>query len=329
MSTFTAKQPREQARVESLIHRADVSASFEFFPPKSEEAAERLYRSISELIPLEPTFVSVTYGAGGTTRRLTHELVIRIRRMSGLTVVPHLTCLGCDRDEIARIVGTYYDEGIRNILALRGDPPREPDTEDRGLQFDPAEPVQGCAEVSWAFPYAADLVRFIRREFPDISIGAACYPEGHRETPNRLLEMEYLRAKVDAGVDWLVTQLFFDNREFYDFEARCRLAGIEVPILAGIMPITSRKGMFRMAELSPGTRFPAGLLKAIGRVADDAMVRNVGTMWATGQVLDLLENEVDGIHFYTLNRSKPTLEIYRSLGLADPGGLEPERASDS
>ena len=149
-----------------------------------------------------------------------------------------------------------------------------------------------------------------------MGIGAACYPEGHKDTPNRLTEMDHLKKKVDEGVDYLTSQMFFDNYEFYDFKARCDFAGIGVPILAGIMPITSRKGLSRMAELSPGTRFPAGLLEAIHRV-DEEKVRNVGTHWATQQAFDLLAYDVDGIHFYTLNRSRPTMEIYESLGLVN------------
>lgn len=304
MKIEAQKKMDTQACAVDLIKGTTTSISFEFFPPKTEESAERLYNSIEELVPLEPTFVSVTYGAGGTTRKLTRELVIRIRRKTGLTVVPHLTSVGSSKDEIAEIVGSYYDEGIRNVLALRGDPPKDAPED---FSFEDA-----------AFPYAQDLVRFIKREFPKMCVGGACYPEGHKETPNRLTELEFLKEKVDAGTDWMVSQMFFDNQEYYDFVARCRLAGIDVPILAGIMPVSTRKGMQKMAELSPGTRFPAGLLKAVDRVTDDSQVRNVGNFWATGQVHELLENEVDGIQFYTLNRSKPTLEIYKSLGLSEP-----------
>lgn len=284
-----------------IINReTSPSISFEFFPPKTEKAAEMLYRSIENLAPLNPSFVSVTYGAGGTTRKFTHDLVLRIKKTTDLTVVPHMVCVGCGRDEMYRIIGEYADEGITNILALRGDPPNGED----------ASVFKGSE-----FPYALDLIKFIKKEFPHICVGAACYPEGHKETPNRLREMDLLKEKVDSGVEWLVTQMFFDNYEFYDFVERCRMLGISIPVLAGIMPITSKGGMEKMAELSPGTRFPAKLLHGIDWAEGDSLVKNVGIQWATQQVFDLLAHDVDGIHFYTLNRSKPTLEIHRNLGL--------------
>ncbi len=288
-------------KVSEILERVKMSISFEFFPPKTEKSAEELFRTVDELIPLTPTFVSVTYGAGGTTRRLTHELVVKIGKMTGITVVPHLTCVGSTKDEIFDIVGQYQDGGIENIMALRGDPPKGE------THFVPEKN---------GFSNATELIRFVRREFPGLGIGAACYPEGHRDTPNRLVEMDYLKEKVDAGADYLTTQLFFDNHEFFDFKARCDFYGINVPILAGIMPIVSRKGMVKIAELSPGTRFPAGLLDAVHRV-DEPNVRRVGIHWATQQVFELLAYKVAGIHFYTLNRSKPTLEIYESLGLVN------------
>lgn len=299
-------------RLSEALGHGKPSMSFEFFPPKTDDAAQRLYRSLTALAPLAPTFVSVTYGAGGTTRRRTHELVLRIHRETNLTVVPHLTCIGSSRRDITEIVAAYAEEGISSLLALRGDPPRD---------------AQESNDASSDFPFAVDLIRFVRREFPQLSVGAACYPEGHKDTPNRLREIDLLKEKVDAGADWLTTQLFFDNHEFYDFRERCTLSGIEVPILAGIMPVTSRVGMVRMAELSPGTRFPAGLLRSVNAAADDGEVSEAGMAWATGQVHDLLSGGVDGVHFYTLNRSKPTIRIYESLGLggAPPRGTERNR----
>ncbi len=275
--------------------------SFEFFPPKTEAAARRLTKAIEELNELQPHAVSVTYGAGGGTRELTHELVVDIKRRTSLTVVCHLTCVGHTKNEIAEILDTYSESGIENIMALRGDPPG-------GGRF---EPTPG------GFVYAAELVEFIKKRYPHMGIGVAGFPEGHHECPNRLNEIEYLKAKVDAGADYICTQLFFDNRDFYDYRERCRMAGIDAPIVAGIMPITSRKGMGKMAELAAGSRFPAPLLRAIERVQDDDMVENVGIHWATEQVRDLVDNEVDGIHFYTLNKSTATRRIYESLGVTN------------
>jgi len=289
------------------VHIADVlkankpALSFEFFPPKTPEGSETLFQTISELKPLEPAYVSVTYGAGGSTRQLTHDLVVRLSRELGLTIVSHLTCVGASKNEIRQILERYQESGISNILALRGDPPRET----AGV-FKPHPD---------GFHHAAELVDFIKKHFPQMGVGVAGFPEGHPETPNRLKEIDYLRAKVDAGADYICTQLFFDNRDFYDFCERCELAGIRVPIIAGIMPITSRKSMQRMAELALGSRFPAKLLRALERAEDDEYAENVGIHWATEQVRDLIDNGVAGVHFYTLNKSKATLKIYQSLGI--------------
>jgi methylenetetrahydrofolate reductase (NADPH) len=289
------------------VHIADVlqankpALSFEFFPPKTPEGSEALFQTIAELKPLEPAYVSVTYGAGGSTRELTHDLVVRLSRELGLTIVSHLTCVGASKDEIRQILERYQESGIRNILALRGDPPREA----AGV-FKPHPD---------GFRYAAELVAFIKKHFPEMGIGVAGFPEGHPETPNRLKEIEYLKAKVDAGADYICTQLFFDNRDFYDYCERCELAGIRVPIIAGIMPITSRKNMQRMAELSLGSRFPAKLLRALARAEDDEYAENVGIHWATEQVRDLIDHGVAGVHFYTLNKSRATIRIYQSLGI--------------
>jgi methylenetetrahydrofolate reductase (NADPH) len=286
-----------------------ASFSFEFFPPKSPEAAASLFESIAELERLKPTFVSVTYGAGGSTRQLTHDLVVRLKTKTPLSPMPHLTCVGHNEGELHEILERYARAGIANIMALRGDRPRE------------GGGPNGC------FGHAGDLVRFIRSfaGHPDkrgFGIGVAGYPEGHPDTPNRLLEMDRLKAKVDKGADCIITQLFFDNRDFYDFRDRCLLAGIKVPILAGVMPITSAAGMKRMAELALGARFPASLVRAINRTSgDEDAVRRVGIHWATEQCRDLLDHNVAGIHFYTLNRSTATREIYATLGVKDSSAL--------
>jgi methylenetetrahydrofolate reductase (NADPH) len=288
--------------VRDLLAQHKTTFSFEFFPPKQEADWEKLFQTIKELIPLKPSHVSVTYGAGGTTRERTHNLVVRIRKETDLTVVSHLTTVGSSREEIYGILKRYDENGIENILALRGDPPKN---------------IPDWNPLHQDFKYAYELVEFIRKHFPNMCIGVAGFPEGHPATPNRLKEIEYLKMKVDAGADYIVTQLFFDNHEFYDFVERCELAGIRVPIIAGIMPIVSRSGMIRMAELSPGTRFPARLLKSIYRTKTDEDVEKVGVHWATEQVSDLVSNGVRGIHFYTLNNSRATLKIYESLGVQD------------
>lgn len=276
--------------------------SFEFFPPKSAEGWEMLFRAIAELVPLKPAAVSVTYGAGGGTRDRTHDLVLRIRKETDLTVVSHLTCVGSAREEIRGILERYAENDVTNILALRGDPPKG---------------QGGWAPAPDGFRYAAELVAFIRKNFPGMGVGVAGFPEGHPETPNRIREMDHLKAKVDAGADYIVTQLFFDNRDFFDFCERCDLAGIRVPIVAGILPVMSRANMMRMADLAAGARIPARLLKMVMRAESDEDVERIGTHWATEQVSQLIDAGVRGVHFYTLNRSKATLRIYRTLGLRE------------
>jgi len=296
--------------IDDIFASRDTTFSFEFFPPKTDKGADNLFNTIRELEPLRPSFVSVTYGAGGSTRQRTHDLVLRIMRETSLVAVPHLTCLQHTEEEIQGILQRYADAGVANILALGGDPPRDdPD-------YDRAED---------RFRYACDLVEYIRRfnasgNHPDprgFGVGVAGFPEGHHLTPNRLHEIDHLKRKVDAGASYICTQLFFDNRDFYDFRERCELAGVTVPIVAGVMPITSARNLERMAELALGARFPAALLRAVQRCDDDECVRRVGAHWATEQCRDLLDNQVAGVHMYTLNKSTATREIYASLGAKD------------
>jgi len=296
--------------VRDVFQSGTTSWSFEFFPPKTAKGAEALFRATERLEALRPNFVSVTYGAGGSTRDLTHDLVVRIKTTTGLEPIPHLTCVQHEETEIREILERYAEAGVGNIMALGGDPPGDQPGYDRSTD---------------AFQHASDLVRCIRRfndsgshTSPDgFGIGVAGFPEGHPATPNRLVEMDYLKAKVDAGADYICTQLFFDNHDFYDFCERCELAGIRIPIVAGIMPVTTAAGMKRMAELALGARFPASLQKAVARCSDDKAVERVGTHWATEQCRALLDHGVSGIHLYTLNRSDAAVEIYRSLGIAD------------
>jgi methylenetetrahydrofolate reductase (NADPH) len=295
--------------IQDIFAKHPTTFSFEFFPPKTETASESLYETIARLQALKPSFVSVTYGAGGSTRELTHDLVVRIKTTTTTTTVPHLTCVCHQENEIQEVLERYAKAGVENILALGGDAPQDMAAWDQSQD---------------AFQHAADLVRFIKKfndsgAHPDkrgFGIGVAGFPEGHPATPNRLLELDYLKQKVDCGADYICTQLFFDNRDFYDFRERCELAGIDVPIIAGIMPITTVGGMKRMAELAAGARYPAALIRAVDRCGDDTeAVQRVGVHWATEQCRDLLDHKVRGIHFYTLNRSKATRQIYETLSL--------------
>src|SRR5712671_7977948 len=294
--------------ITDIMLRESPTFSFEFFPPRTPEAAEILYHTIRDLESYMPHFVSVTYGAGGSTRDLTHDLVERIQTATKLDPIPHLTCVCHKEDEIESILIRYAKTCIGNILALGGDPPR-------GCSYD---------KSGDAFQHAIDLVKFIRRfnesgAHPDrrgFGIGVAGFPEGHPAPTNRLVEMDHFKAKVDAGANYIVTQLFFDNRDFYDFRERCSLAGIHIPIIAGIMPITSIGGLKRMAELAGGARFPANLLRALQPCQNDPeMVRRAGIQYALEQCHGLMANNVAGIHFYTLNRSDATRTIFDSLGI--------------
>jgi len=293
--------------ITDIIRGNSPTFSFEFFPPKTPEAAETLYQTIRDLESYMPHFVSVTYGAGGSTRDLTHDLVERIQRTTKLDPIPHLTCVCHNEEEIEGILLRYAKSAIGNILALGGDRPA-------GIAYDKSRD---------SFQHAIDLVKFIRRfnesgAHPDrrgFGIGVAGFPEGHPATPNRLVEMDHFKAKVDAGADYIVTQLFFDNRDLVDFRERCALNDIHIPIIAGIMPITSISGCKRIAELAAGARFPSQLLRALQHCQDDPeMVRRVGIQYALEQCRDLLDNDIAGIHFYTLNRSDATRVIFDSLG---------------
>jgi len=300
--------------ISDILSGPTPSLSFEFFPPRTTGAWEDLYQAIRELEPLSPSFVSVTYGAGGSTRELTHDLVVRIKQTTSIPPVPHLTCVGHSAAEVTAILERYAAAGVSNILALRGDPPRD-------------QPNYDWSQGD--FRHASDLVSFIKKfnesgSHPDprgFGIGVAGFPEGHPATPNRVAELDHLKAKVDAGADYICTQLFFDNHDFFDFRDRCELAGIPVPILAGIMPVTSLQGMKRMAELAEGARYPARLVRALARAnSNPQAVEKIGIHYAAEQCAGLLDGGVAGIHFYTLNKSHATREIFNTLGLSGKGG---------
>ncbi len=273
--------------------------SFELFPPKTPEGLQKLHHTVDDLMAVTPDYFSVTYGAGGSTRTLTADLVIALHKRLQIPIVPHLTCVNSTREECRQLLELYKENGIQNVLALRGDPPQNT----TGQTF------------TGEFRYANELVRFVRETLPEFEIGVAGFPEGHPETPNRLKEMAFLKQKIDDGADYICTQLFFDVSDFLDFQARCRLEGIRIPIFAGVLPITSKASLTRMAELSGGSRFPAPLLKQIYDANSDEEVEQIGIDWATRQINDLIRNDVAGIHIYTLNQSKAPLAIVRNLNL--------------
>ncbi|HEX6277155.1 MAG TPA: methylenetetrahydrofolate reductase [NAD(P)H] [Polyangiaceae bacterium] len=271
--------------------------SFEFFPPKDEEGVARLFQTIAELRPYEPAYVSVTYGAGGSTRKLTVELVRRIKREVGIEAMAHLTCVGATSRELGEVLGELVRGSIENVIALRGDPPRGEKT---------FVPHPG------GFAHAAELIRFVR-ERHDLCLAAACYPETHTEATSAESDLAHLKEKVDAGADFLITQLFFDNADYFRFVERARRAGISVPIVAGIMPVTNLSQIKRFTAMC-GSRLPDELVQKLEAAGDNAdAVRAVGVEHATAQCRDLLDAGAPGIHFYTLNRSPATREILDRL----------------
>ncbi len=277
------------------------SISFEFFPPKSDEAAAQLERTIVELGALDPAFVSVTYGAGGSTREKTLEIVSRIREHSGIEAMAHLTCVGATREEIGAVVGRLTDAGVSNILALRGDPPKG---------------ESSFTAVEGGFSYASELTAFIReRHGASLSVGGAAYPEKHVECSDLELDLRNLKRKVDAGADFLITQLFFDNRRYWEFCSRASAAGINVPIIPGIMPITSAAQLDRWVAC--GASLPFQLAEQMtARKSDPQAVMQLGVAHATAQCIDLLRGGAPGVHFYTLNRSTAAKDIFAELRVA-------------
>ena len=291
--------------IRDLLASGAPSISFEFFPPKSDEAAAQLERTIAELAPLKPGFISVTWGAGGSTREKTIEIVSHIRQGAGIEAMAHLTCVGSSREDLASILQRLRDAGISNVLALRGDPPKG----------------QAAFEaVEGGFRYASELTAFMRQTYgSDLCIGGAAYPEKHIECGNPAVDLNNLKRKVAAGADFLVTQLFFDNRHYWEFVERARAAGITVPIVPGIMPITNVSSIERLT-ISCGTTLPFKLAAELDRRrADPQAVMQLGVAHATSQCIDLLTGGAPGIHFYTLNRSHATRDIFtalKSIGLA-------------
>lgn len=284
-------------RIADLYARRQPVISFEFFPPKTDAGFRALFRTIEDLKQLDPGFVSVTMGAGGSTRGKTVDLVIRIQRELGITTMAHLPCVGFERAEIRDILGQLEDGGVDNVLALGGDPPR--DTDD----FQP--PVDG-------FTYASELTAFVRAE-SQLSIGGACYPEVHPRAASAEEDLRHLVTKVQSGSDFLITQLFFENAKYFDFVERARAAGITLPIVPGIMPIATAAGVRRMLDLGGG-ELPAELDAELARVGeDDEATRQLGVRWATEQCRELIDRGVPGIHFYTLNKSPSTREIFANL----------------
>ncbi len=287
---------------EAYATREEPVFSFEFFPPKTEEGERNLYNALGELRPLEPAFVSVTYGAGGSTRDKTIDIVRRIRQEYGLEAMAHFTCVSATVEELRETLDQMVAVGIDNVLALRGDPPAGQDE---------------WTKTDGGLEYSRELVELIRSDYP-FSIGAACFPETHIHATGPEDDLRHLKAKVEAGARFLITQLFFDNARFFDFVARARAIGIDVPIVPGILPITNIAQLTRITGLC-GATIPEPLMTELrAREGDDEAVRDFGVGYAALQCAELLAGGAPGIHFYTLNRSPATRAILSALRLSRP-----------
>ena len=295
-------------RITERLQKPSPSYSFEFFPPKTEPGLANLLDTLRDLRELEPSFVSMTYGAGGSTQRTTTELTARIKHEIGIEAMAHLTCVGHDQAELARTLDALAAAGIDNVLALRGDRPSSTaDSADRNSQ--PSEP--GCAD----FAYASQLVNFMRsdRKRWPFCIGGACYPEGHIECPLREDDLRHLAEKVEAGTEFLITQLFFDNAFYFDFVQRAQAMRIRVPIVPGIMPITSFEQVERFTRMC-GATIPMRLRLQLERYQrDPEAILELGVAHATVQCTELLSRGAPGIHFFTLNKSRATRMILTAL----------------
>ncbi len=285
-------------KIGDVIRAQGSSLSFEFFPPKTKEDEDQLFGVIAKLESFSPTFVSVTYGAGGGTLKNTSHMLLRIKRETALTPMPHLTCIDQDKDELKEILEDYKGHGIENVLALRGDPPKGTE------KF--ITPKNG-------FCYAIDLVK-LSVSVGGYSIGVAVYPEGHMESPSLEMDIHYTKQKIDAGADFAITQMFFDNHFFYDFMERAGKAGISVPIIPGIMPITDIGKIKRFSQMS-GATLPASIVERMQKATSADEARRLGIDFATKQCEDLRRNGIRYFHFYTMNRSEAVTEILRNLDL--------------
>jgi methylenetetrahydrofolate reductase (NADPH) len=305
-----------KVRIDERIASDDQpSFSFEFFPPRTEEGERNLADALAALAALHPTFVSVTYGAGGSPaeKLKTIDIVSRMKEEHGFEAMAHFTCVGATVDELRDTLDVMRDRGVENVLALRGDPPRGEDE---------------WSATEGGLHYSRELIELIRDNY-DFAIGAACFPEVHIHASDPESDLRYCKEKVDAGARFLITQLFYDNRHFYDFVARAREIGIEVPIIPGIMPITDCRQIQRITSMC-GSEIPARLQRELELRADEPQAAtDFGVAYATLQCADLLANGAPGIHFYTLNRSPATRAILSALRTLIPWETQPSGASMS
>ncbi|HOJ63956.1 MAG TPA: methylenetetrahydrofolate reductase [NAD(P)H] [Spirochaetota bacterium] len=284
--------------IKDMFKKDKTVISVEVFPPKRDDDVEKLYQTIEELKVIKPDFVSVTYGAGGSTRDKTVDIASKIKNKIGIEVMAHLTCVNSTKEEIGNVITQLKNNNIQNILALRGDPPQG--------QTNFTKTIGG-------FGHANELVAYIRSRNEEWSIGVAGYPEGHIESPSLEEDIKNLKRKVDSGADFIVSQLYYDNNDFFKFLDLTRKAGINVPIIPGIFPILNFNTIKKITSLC-GAKIPKNLLEKLEKYQDNSEeTEKIGIEYAINQTLELIENKIEGIHFYSMNKSKATITIYNSI----------------
>ena len=285
-------------KLTEILNRKELSLSFEVFPPKSEDVFDVVKNATEKIAALKPSFVSVTYGAGGGTSKYTLEIAENIKRAYGVETLAHLTCVSSDKNTVKERIKDMIDSGIENVMALRGYIPEDKINDDRSR---------------WDYKHAVDLIREIKNSGANFCIGGACYPEKHPESETSKDDIAFLKEKVDAGCDFLTTQMFFDNDLLYAFLYKIREAGINIPIIAGIMPITSAKQVERAIKLS-GSFMPRRFKSLVDRFGNDpSAMKQAGIAYATDQIIDLYANNVKNVHVYTMNKPDVAEKIMKNL----------------
>lgn len=281
-------------KIREILNQGKPTLSFEVFPPKEEDKYESVEKAAFEIARLQPAFMSVTYGAGGGTSRYTVGIASDLQKMCGVNALAHLTCVSSTKEEVKKVLSQMKEQGIENVLALRGDIPKD-------------------GRAATDYRYASELIYDIKQFDPELCIGAACYPEGHVESVNKTADIEHLREKVEAGCEFVTTQMFFDNNILYNYLYRIREKGITVPVVAGIMPVTNVKQIERICKMS-GTYLPSRFKAIVDRFGDkpEAM-KQAGIAYATEQIIDLIANHVNGIHVYSMNKPDVAAQIKSSL----------------
>ncbi|MGN0372805.1 MAG: methylenetetrahydrofolate reductase [NAD(P)H] [Enterocloster sp.] len=280
-------------KIRDILAQGKPTLSFEVFPPKTEDAYDSVEKAAAEIAKLKPSFMSVTYGAGGGTSEYTVKIASTLQEQYGVTPLAHLTCVSSTRDKVHHVLEELKAKGIENVLALRGDIPKDGRTPE-------------------VYHYASELIREIKQS-GDFCIGAACYPEGHVESANKSVDMDYLKQKVEAGCDFVTTQMFFDNSILYSYLYRIREKGITVPVIAGIMPVTNVKQIKRITQMS-GTYLPSRFMSILDKFGDNpAAMKQAGIAYATDQIIDLIANGIKGIHIYSMNKPDVAMKIQENL----------------